>query len=140
VVQDYKLIERIPTPGEHRAMFEAVGWQPYTEAETGQALANTLYGVIALKDGAIIGMGRVIGDGGKFFYVQDFAICPEYQGQGIGTAMMDRMMAYIQSAAPGDPFVGLFATEMAIPFYRKYGFEPRTEILSGMWTVVQNEG
>lgn len=135
----YELIERIPTAEEHRTLFEAVGWPPYTPEETQQALANTRYGIVAVQDGQTVGMGRIIGDGGKFYYIQDFVIRPECQGQGIGQAMMDRMMAYIRDAAPGEPFVGLFATDVAIPFYGKYGFEPHTDVLSGMWVVLPKD-
>ncbi len=135
----YSLEERIPTPEEHCALFEAVGWHPYTPEETALALANTLHGIVALVAGEPVGMGRVIGDGGKFYYIQDFAVRPEFQGQGIGQAMLERLLAYIRAAAPGEPFVGLFATDVAIPFYRKYDFEPRTEVLAGMWTVLQRE-
>lgn len=133
----FELVERIPTAAEHGALFEAVGWHPYTPEETAQALANTRYGIVALVEGQVIGMGRVIGDGGKFYYIQDFAIHPEVQGQGIGRAMMERMLAWIRASAPGDPFVGLFATDVAIPFYRRYGFEPRAEVLAGMWAVLE---
>ncbi|NPV68357.1 MAG: GNAT family N-acetyltransferase [Anaerolineae bacterium] len=132
----YELIERLPTPQEHHALFEAVGWQPYTPEETAAALANTLYGVVAMRDGQPIGMARVIGDRGKFYYIQDFAVRPEHQGQGVGGAMLERLLAFIRAAAPGDAFVGLFATPTAIPFYRQYGFEPHSDMLAGMWTVL----
>ena len=84
-----ELIERIPTAEEHAALFQAVGWEPYAPPEIAAALANTRYGIVALDAGQAIGMGRVIGDGGKFYYIQDFAIRPEYQGQGVGQALMD---------------------------------------------------
>jgi ribosomal protein S18 acetylase RimI-like enzyme len=136
---DYEIVERIPSVDEHRALFEAVGWEPYTPEEATLALANTLYGVVAIHEGETIAMGRVIGDQGKFYYVQDVAVQPAYQGQGVGHALMDRIMAYIKAAAPGNPFVGLFATEVAISFYRQYGFAPREESLSGMWLVMMPE-
>ena len=135
----YEIVERIPTVEEHRAMFVAVSWQPYAPEEAAQALQNTLYGVVAVQDGQVIAMGRVIGDRGKFYYIQDFAVLPALQGQGIGQALMDRMLAYIKRSAPHEPFVGLFATSVAIPFYEKYGFAPRTEVLAGMWTVLPAE-
>lgn len=136
----YELIERLPTPQEHRALFEAVGWQPYAPEDTAVALANSLHGIVAVQDGETIGMGRVIGDRGKFFYIQDFAVRPEHQGQGVGKAMLERLLAYIRAAAPGDAFVGLFATPAAIPFYRQYGFEPHTDALTGLWTVLHRGG
>lgn len=131
-----QIIDRIPTAEEHRALFEAVGWQPYTTAETEHALAHTLAGVVAVAGSTTIGMGRVIGDGGKFFYIQDFAVHPDHQRGGVGQQMLDRLLSWITAHAPGEPFIGLFATAVAIPFYRRAGFAPHTDALTGMWMVV----
>lgn len=132
----YHLVERVPTVAEHRALFEAVGWTPYAPAAAETALANSLCGVVALDGERLVGMGRVIGDGGKFFYVQDVAVLPEVQGKGVGTLIMDRLLAWIKKNAPHEPFVGLFATGVAIPFYAKYGFEQHLDALTGLWTVL----
>jgi ribosomal protein S18 acetylase RimI-like enzyme len=137
---DFEIVERLPTPDEHREMFQAVGWTPYTPAETEEALRNTRCGVVALNAGRVIAMGRVIGDGGKFYYIQDFAVRPEYQRQGVGQALMRHLLAYIRQAAPHEPFVGLFATDMGREFYRSFGFGERNEILTGMWLVMPADG
>lgn len=117
-------------------MFEAVGWTPYAPQAAEISLRNTLHSVLAFDGDRLIGMGRVIGDGGKFFYVQDVAVLPEYQGQQIGRAIMDRLIAWIKANAPHEPFVGLFATDVAQQFYRHYGFDERREVLCGMWVVL----
>lgn len=135
----YVLEDRLPTVEEHRALFTAVGWTPYTSPEVARALQRSLYGVVAVQDGAIIAMGRVIGDGGKFYYIQDVAVRPDCQCQGIGRALVDRLLAWIKADAPGEPFVGLFATDVAQQFYRHYGFDERREVLSGMWVVLPRE-
>lgn len=131
----FEVVERIPTVEEHRALFEAVGWKPYAAEAAALALANTLAGVVVIDGDRLVGMGRVIGDRGKFYYIQDVAVRPDYQRQGVGRLIMDALLAYIKRVAPHEPFVGLFATEMAIPFYRAYGFDQRAEVLSGMWDV-----
>ncbi len=136
---DYQLIDRVPTTDEHRALFEAVGWRPYTPQETETALQHTLRGVVAYDSERLIGMGRVIGDRGKFYYIQDFAVLPAYQGKGVGGAMMARLVAWIKATAPGDPFIGLFATEVAMPFYRKFGLDVHADVLTGMWAVLPGD-
>lgn len=79
-------------------------------------------------------MGRVLGDGGAFHYVQDLVVAPELRGQGVGTAMMDALMAQLRRSVPGDTVLGLFSTPEAIPLYRRYGFgEPE---LTGLMAVV----
>jgi GNAT superfamily N-acetyltransferase len=136
VSTDYPIIERLPTVEEHRAVFESVGWTPYAPEAAEIALRHSLYGVVVLHEGQVVGTGRVVGDGGKFFYIQDFAVRPEHQGRGVGTRMLEHLLAWIKGHAPHEPFVGLFATGVAIPFYRKYDFGERRDVLSGMWTVL----
>lgn len=133
---DCQLIERLPTIAEHRAIFEAVGWTPYAPAAAEVSLRNSLFSVVVERAGTVIGIGRIIGDGGKFFYIQDVAVLPDVQGQGIGTLIMDRLIAWIKTHAPHEPFVGLFSTQVAQEFYKHYGFDERRAVLSGMWTVI----
>ncbi|MBN1563138.1 MAG: GNAT family N-acetyltransferase [Anaerolineae bacterium] len=135
-MSDYQLIERLPTVDEHRVMFEAVGWTPYAPQAAEVSLKNSLFSVVVEQDSKVIGIGRVIGDGGKFFYIQDVAVLPDLQGQGIGQLIMDRLIDWIKTNAPHEPFVGLFATEVAQKFYQRYGFDERREVLSGMWAVL----
>jgi GNAT superfamily N-acetyltransferase len=132
----YDIVERLPTVEEHRALFEAVGWTPYAPEAAEIALRHSLHGVLALHEGQVIGIGRVVGDGGKFFYIQDFAVRPEHQGRGVGTRMLERLLVWIKAHAPHEAFVGLFATGTAIPFYQKHDFDERRDVLSGMWTVL----
>jgi len=138
----YRLLERLPTPEEHRALFEAVGWHPYAPQAAAAALANSLAGAVVLEGDTVLGMGRVIGDGGKFFYIQDVAVRPEYQDQGVGRLIMDTLLAYIRRVAPHEPFVGLFATDVALNFYSHYGFAAQPFGLTGMGTIlpVDNTG
>jgi ribosomal protein S18 acetylase RimI-like enzyme len=140
----YHLVERLPTVAEHRAMFEAVGWTPYAPQAAEISLKNSLFSVVVERkqDNAVVGIGRIIGDGGQFFYIQDVAVLPDLQGQGIGTLIMDRLIDWIKANAPHEPFVGLFSTQAAQAFYRRYGFDERRVVLSGMWLVlpVENAG
>ena len=46
----------------------------YGEEATRSALAGSLFGVVALRGPEIVGMGRVVGDGTVFFYLQDIAL------------------------------------------------------------------
>ncbi len=131
-----RLVERVPTVAEHAAVFEGVGWRPYAPQAAEIALRNSLFAVLAYDGDRLIGMGRVVGDGGKFFYIQDFAVLPGWQGRGAGRLMMDRLMGWIADNAPHEPFVGLFSTEVAMAFYAKYGFEQHLDALTGMWTVL----
>jgi GNAT superfamily N-acetyltransferase len=136
VIDTCTLLDRLPTPGEHRRIAEAVCWADAFEWETMPAsLDGSLVGVVALDDGQVVGMGRLVGDGVKYFYVQDLAVLPAHQGAGIGTALLRRLLDHVARTAPAAAFVGLFATDGAIPLYQSDGFT--TGDMTGMFRLVQ---
>jgi GNAT superfamily N-acetyltransferase len=128
-----EIVEGLPTPDEYNRLRAAVGWGVYEPAVIEEALPRSLYGVCAYDGATIAGMARLIGDGGLVYYVQDVIVKPEYQGQGIGTALMDRVMAYIRTHASHNSIIGLMSAQGKERFYERYGFVARTERLgSGM--------
>jgi GNAT superfamily N-acetyltransferase len=136
VIETPTLLDRLPTPAEHRRLAEAVGWTEAFDWDTvPTSLAGSLAGTVALDGDHVIGMGRLVGDGVKYFYVQDLAVLPEYQGAGIGTALLHRLLDLVASTAPSTAFVGLFATDGAIPLYRRREFSPGD--LTGMFRLVE---
>ena len=67
-----------------------------------RALNIGLFNVAAVCDGKVIGMGRLVGDGAMYWYLQEIIVLPEYQGRGIGKRIVNRLIEYIQSTAiPG---------------------------------------
>ena len=89
-----------------------------------RALANNLYDVIAVKDDEVIGMGRLVGDGVMYWYLQEIVVLPEYQGEGIGTAIVNKLLDYIAEHTEEGNFtsVGLTAAEGKEGFYERFGF------------------
>ncbi len=130
--------DRVPTLLEHRALAERVGW---TDAFRWEAMPASLAGsctgtVATTPDGTVVGMGRVVGDGAFFFYLQDIAVDPQHGGRGIGSEITERLLAQVRDMAGGDAFVGLFATEAAATLYRRAGFDDKTQ-MRGMWQIVR---
>jgi len=129
----YRLMERPPTMAEYRSLISAVGWAEWTNvAAAAAALARSLYHVVALHEETMIGMARVVGDGAMFFYIQDVVVTPAYQGRGVGTLLLERVMGYLKDAAPEKAFIGLFAAEGKHPYYERFGFAVKP-ILTGMF-------
>jgi GNAT superfamily N-acetyltransferase len=89
------------------------------------------------EHGDIIGCGRVVGDGGVYFYVQDVMVLPAYQRQGLGRRIMDAIMAYISAHAGSNSFIGLMAANGVAPFYYRYGFTERPPNRPGMFRMWQ---
>ena len=88
-----------------------------------KALANGLFKVSVICDGKVVGMGRLVGDGAMYWYLQEIIVLPEYQGMGIGKAIVNRLLDYIQNTAiRGTKIsVGLTAVKGKEPFYEKFG-------------------
>jgi GNAT superfamily N-acetyltransferase len=138
----YEIIEKLPSAEEYNHLRQLVGWSVYDPEVIVSALPQTLYCVCALMNEDIIGMARVIGDGGLVYYIQDVIVHPDYQRQGIGAKMMDRVMVYIGGHASQNSIVGLMSAYGKESFYEKYGFTRRpTERLGcGMtlfWEIPQ---
>jgi GNAT superfamily N-acetyltransferase len=134
-----ELADRIPTRAEHRAIAEAVGWTHAFDWDTiGASLAGSIAGVVALQNGVAVGMGRLVGDGVKYFYVQDLAVVPAAQGHGLGTVLLDRLLDQVAAQAPSDAIVGLFATPEGDALYRSRGFAAGD--MTGMFRIVAPHG
>lgn len=130
--------DRVPTLQEHRALAERVGWtDAFRWGAMPASLAGSCAGTVATTPGGtVVGMGRVVGDGAFFFYLQDIAVDPEHGGRGIGRELTERLLTQVRVIAGGDAFVGLFATEAAATLYRRAGFDDQTQ-MRGMWQIVR---
>ena len=105
----------------------AGGYTVYVAAERG--LPGTLFAVCVREGERLIGMGRVVGDGGLNYDIVDMAVHPEFQRRGIGYQIMELLMRYIHGHAPDSAYVSLLADDGAPALYEKFGFEftaPRT--------------
>jgi ribosomal protein S18 acetylase RimI-like enzyme len=139
VIDACTFLDRLPTPAEHRRLAEAVGWADAFDWDTvPTSLDGSLVGVIALDGDEAVGMGRLVGDGVKYFYVQDLAVLPAYQGAGIGAALLRRLLDHVARTAPSTAFVGVFATDGAVSLYQRHGFTPGD--MTGMFRLVEPSG
>jgi len=112
---------RLPTLEQYESLFESVGWMRHESMD--RALTNTLMGTIAIdtRDGSVVGMTRIVGDG-RNFTVWDVIVRPTHQGQKIGSALIERVLAELRnSGAHGGSFVGLFTWKPE--FYERLGFK-----------------
>jgi GNAT superfamily N-acetyltransferase len=119
------LSEECPTPEEYLRLRRLVGWGIPDPAAVAPSLRNSLFCLCARSQGGIVGMARIIGDGGLVYYIQDVIVDPSRQGEGIGKQLMDRIMEYIRRHAVQHTIVGLMAAKGKEPFYERYGFTPR---------------
>lgn len=95
------------------------------EGTAAACLPNSSLVVCAFSGDEMVGMGRVVGDRGLCFYIQDVIVLQEYQGMGIGVGLMDRIMDFIASLAVKDTYIGLMSATGKEGFYQRYGFTIR---------------
>jgi GNAT superfamily N-acetyltransferase len=117
-----ELVERFPGVDDYCRLRGLAGMSPRTLEAARVGLANTLYGVSLLRDAEVIGMGRIIGDGGCFYTVVDIAVAPAYQGKGQGRRIMDALDDWLRRNAQPSAMVSLVADGDAKHLYAKYGF------------------
>jgi GNAT superfamily N-acetyltransferase len=134
-MDEYSLVERPPSIGEYKRLRDIVGWGNTDDEATRIGLANALFSVSLIHKGEVIGCGRVVGDGGIYFYIQDIIVLPEFQKRGLGKRIMEAVMDYIASRAHKNAFIGLMAAKGVSKFYEKYGFAERPADRPGMFLI-----
>lgn len=114
---------------EFNLLYDAIGWGAYDEKISKKALDNTFYSVSVYDEDRIIGYGRLIGDTICFMYIHDVMVIPEYQGQKIGTMIMQKLLEKINEIKKENPDLRVYlgASKGKEPFYKKLGFITRKE-------------
>ena len=105
----------------------AVNFRKLSRDQAKRGLDNSLYTLVAYKDGKAVGMGRIVGDGAIICYVQDLIIRPEVQGEGIGGLILESLKFFvINTGLEGTTMMfDLMCAKGREPFYKKHGFIAR---------------
>lgn len=128
-----ELVSRVPTTAELRSLAESVGWGRHFEWDTMQAaLEGSLHGVVAVEDGTVVGSGRVVGDGVRYFYLQDVIVRPDAANDGLATRIVEQLIDWVKRRASPSAVVGLFASPEAVGVYTSLGFTSATDDPLGM--------
>lgn len=84
--------------------------------------------ITAWDNSKLVGLGNAISDGYLVVYYPHLLVLPDYQGRGIGTEIIRRLMGHYQ----GFHQHILVADGKALDFYRRCGFE-RAGKTESMW-------
>lgn len=128
-MSDLQILFETPAVDEYCAMRAVAGLSPKTTEAATRGLPGTLFAVCVRDGNKLVGMGRVIGDGGLNYEIVDVAVHPDHQRQGHGYRIMEALMRYIKECASESAYVCLLADHGAPALYKKFGFEftaPRT--------------
>jgi GNAT superfamily N-acetyltransferase len=112
----------LPSDEEYLALRRAAGLSAMTPEGARMGLPASWCAVCVRHHGELIGMGRVVGDGGLFLFVVDIAVAPAWQRQGLGRRIMQALMDQVHARAPARTMVGLIADGTAHRLYETFGF------------------
>jgi len=134
----YSIELESPSIEEFLNLRNKIGWGELDFNMAKTSLENSLFHVIIRVQSQLIGMGRVVGDGAMYFYIQDVIVDPSYQNSGVGAILMRQIESYLSVAAKKGSTIGLLAAKGKEAFYTRYGYilRPSNSLGNGMCKFV----
>ena len=122
-----KILENVLSATDFNRLCESAGWRTASEDIVQVSLQNSYVAFAVVEDENVIGMARLLGDGGMSFYLKDFVILPEFQGKGIGKELLEYIQNYIKNGLKDGwhTSLELMSAKGKEEFYKKFGFEER---------------
>lgn len=123
----------LPDIDQYFKLFETTGWNKEYNLDKEQVfeiLLNSWYKVSAHKDDNLVGFGRIISDGIMHALILDMIVLPEFQNNGIGSIILNKLKIKCVSHNLGD--IQLFSAKGKAGFYKKHGFTIRPGDAPGM--------
>lgn len=116
-----------PRPDQIRqitTLYRMAGW--WTDQDDDPELVTRIIAgshcfMIVSKGDAIIAMGRAISDKASDAYIQDVIVNNAYQGQGIGSRIIRKLITRLHN--DGLNWIGLIAERGSHGFYERLGFK-----------------
>ena len=94
--------------------------KPYSEVK--KAFEGTLFLVSVYEEDELIGLGRIVGDGGIAFIVCDIMVDKKFQRRGIANQIMEMIDQWFDKNTHESSFITLLAKVPADKLYRKHHF------------------
>ena len=98
---------------------ESVGWNRM-EDEYSNPLMMSFYHIAVYEDDKLVGYIDSVSNGVTDAYIQDLMVHPDYQGKGLGTELMNQMIAYLKENRIY--IISVVFEESLKPFYDRFGF------------------
>lgn len=132
-ITGYSFIPEPPSVENYLRLRKESGLSEKTREAAEIGLRHSLFSITIYHQDQAIGMGRVIGDGGCFYQIVDIAVMKEHQKKGLGKAIMQQLMSYLDHHAPRSAYVSLIADLPADQLYQQFGFAYTTPRSVGMY-------
>lgn len=133
-MENYLLNIEIPEVDEYLALRKICGLSARGQEASKIGLRNSIFSVvIRASDHKLIGMGRIIGDGGTAYQIVDIAVHPTKQGKGLAKKIMKSLMDYVDLEIDPQAYVNLIADCPADHLYKQFGFIETAPTSLGMY-------
>ena len=105
----------------------SAGWLPILPEQAQAGLDGSACVVVAYCGARAVAMARVLWDGGYAALLKDVLVLPDFQGQGIGAALVERIVEFLRKQLrPGWSItVDVMSAVGKERFYEKMGFVER---------------
>ncbi len=120
----YRLVMAAPPVADYLRLRQEAGLSPKTVEQATAALPGGWAACHVVEEGGgeVVGMGRLLGDGGWYFHVIDMAVLPAHQRRGLGDAVLNALLDRVRHLAPPGAVVNLFADPPGRRLYQRHGF------------------
>ncbi|MDT2599192.1 GNAT family N-acetyltransferase [Enterococcus hulanensis] len=134
-LENYSIRIDIPEVDEYLALRKVCGLSDRGKDASKIGLSNSIYSVIIRRsaDQELVGMGRLIGDGGTAYQIVDIAVHPSEQGKGLAKNIMQLLMTHIENEVDPQAYVNLIADCPADNLYKQFGFVETAPESLGMY-------
>jgi len=125
--------EQLPASADYHALFETTGWNQEYRADAEalyRAISASWYVLSAYDKDDLVGFGRIVSDGVLYALICDLIVKPSYQGQGIGSRLLEKLIekCHLETIR----VIWLFSAKGTSSFYKKFGFRERPVDAPGM--------
>jgi GNAT superfamily N-acetyltransferase len=114
-------------------LFESVKWKKRNLDEAKSSFEKSSHKCFIKYQNQIIGFGRTVDDGVYYGLIADVAVHPDYQGQGLGTLIVDNLKAKMK----GYLFITLTAAPGKDEFYTKLGWKRQKSAF--LWPINEQQ-
>ena len=132
--------EQLPIPDAYHKLFETTGWNQGYRADADaleKAISSSWYVLSAYDNDDLVGFGRIISDGVLYALICDMIVIPSYQGQGIGSQILEKLIEKCHREKIR--VIWLFSARGKSSFYEKFGFRERPTDAPGMQLLINPE-
>ena len=136
---DYTLLTTTPTIQNYARLRSAAGLTANSDDAALAGLPNSLHSAQNRHNPTdiIVGMGRIVGDGGLFYQITDMAVDPAHQRKGLGKAILAELMRWLEETKKHGGYVSLLAHAEGVNLYKHFGFTDAAPRLTGMHQILK---